>query len=81
MIRALSLLWTLLLAVIVTAISFFYIRGGDRGFPFSFSAGTVEQIQANGFQLNGWSVALDVIFWWLLFSMVWIILKNYIFET
>ena len=81
MIRALSLLWTLLLAVIVTAISFFYIRGEDRGFPFSFSEGTVEQIQVNGFQLNGWSVALDIIFWWLLFSMVWIILKNYIFET
>ncbi|OGY25495.1 MAG: hypothetical protein A2Z11_03650 [Candidatus Woykebacteria bacterium RBG_16_43_9] len=81
MIRVLYLLWTLVLAIIITGISFFYIRGETRGFPFTFTKGTAEQISANGVDINIWSVALDVIFWWLIFSILWIILKNYIFET
>lgn len=81
MIRVLSLLWTLLIAIIVTGVSFFYLRGEARGFPFSFSDGTAEQISANGVDINIWSVALDVVFWWLIFSILWIILKNYIFEN
>ena len=81
MIRVLSLLWTLLIAIIVTLVSFFYLRGEARGFPFSFSKGSAEQISANGVDINIWSVALDVVFWWLIFSILWIILKNYIFEN
>ncbi len=81
MIRALSLLWTLLLAVIVTVISFFYLRGESRGFPLTFAGGSLEQIQERGLEFNWLLVFLDILFWWLIFSMVWIILKNYIFET
>jgi hypothetical protein len=57
------------------------MRGEARGFPFSFSKGTAEQISTNGVDINAWSVILDVIFWWLIFSVLWIILKNYIFEN
>ncbi len=81
MIRILSLLWTLLIAFIVTGVSFFYLRGEARGFPFSFSRGNAEEISVNGVDINIWSVALDVIFWWLIFSILWIVLKNYIFES
>ncbi|HEX7456194.1 MAG TPA: hypothetical protein VF303_01885 [Candidatus Nanoarchaeia archaeon] len=81
MIRILSLLWTLVIALIVTGISFFYIRGEARGFPFTFSKGTANQISINGLEINIWSVILDVIFWWLIFSILWIVLKNYIFES
>lgn len=80
MIRILSLLWTLILALVVTGVSFFYIRGDARGFPFSFSKEVVDASGYASFDLNIWSLALDLVFWWLLFSMVWIILKNYIFE-
>jgi hypothetical protein len=57
------------------------MRGEARGFPFSFSKGSAEQISTNGVDINAWSVILDVIFWWLIFSVLWIILKNYIFEN
>lgn len=80
MIRVLSLLWTLVLGIIVTGISFFYIRGEARGFPFTFSKETGEQLDITKFDFNIWSIALNVMFWWLLFSILWIILKNYIFE-
>ena len=81
MIRVLSLLWTLVLGIIVTGVSFFYIRGEARGFPFTFSRESGEQLDIAKFDFNVWSVALNVIFWWLLFSILWIVLKNYIFET
>ena len=79
MIRVLSLIWTLFLALIVTGISFFYIRGNARGFPFTFSKEISDQV--GKFDFNVWSIALDVVFWWLLFSILWIVLKNYIFES
>ncbi|OGY26606.1 MAG: hypothetical protein A2Z24_02185 [Candidatus Woykebacteria bacterium RBG_16_44_10] len=81
MIRVLSLLWTLILAFIVTGISFFYVRGDTRGFPFSFSKEIVDQGSVGSLHFTVGSLVLDAIFWWFLFSVLWIILKNYIFET
>ncbi|OGY21300.1 MAG: hypothetical protein A2126_02435 [Candidatus Woykebacteria bacterium GWB1_45_5] len=81
MIRVLSLLWTLVLSLIVTGISFFYIRSDSRGFPFSFSKEIADQGSVGGLHFNFGSLVLDVIFWWFLFSILWLILKNYIFET
>ena len=81
MIRIYSLFWTLLVAVFITGLSFFYIRGDLRGFPFTFSKQVIYQVDGNRFEFNVWSAALDVIFWWLIFSILWIILKNYIFEA
>jgi uncharacterized BrkB/YihY/UPF0761 family membrane protein len=80
MLRVLSLLWTLMLSLVVTGVSFFYVRGENHGFPFTFSRGVTDQ-GTESLQFNAWSVVLDVLFWWFLFSVLWIILKNYIFET
>ncbi|MEX0622144.1 MAG: hypothetical protein WD187_04135 [Candidatus Woykebacteria bacterium] len=80
MIRVLSLLWTLVLALATTGVSFFYIRGEMHGFPFTFARDTLGQ-SGSKLDINFWSVVLDVVFWWLIFSIVWIILKNYIFEA
>ena len=84
MVRVLSLLWTFVLAALVTAVSFFYIRGGvDRGFPFSFAKDTLGTTDGNTiytFSYNYWLLAFDLIIWWLLFSVLWIIIKNYILE-
>jgi len=80
MIRVLLLLWTLALSLIVTGISFFYVRGEAHGFPLAFAREVAGQ-GGGSFKFNVWSAALDVIFWWLLFSILWVILKNYIFEA
>lgn len=84
MVRVLSLLWTFLLAMLVTGVSFFYIRSGvDRGFPFSFAKDTPITIDGNAtfsINYNYWLLAFDVIIWWLLFSVLWIIIKNYVLE-
>jgi hypothetical protein len=70
--------------MLVTAVSFFYIRGGvDRGFPFTFAKETPVVVDGNTdlvFSYNYWLLAFDVIIWWLLFSVLWIIVKNYILE-
>jgi len=82
MVRVLSLLWTFVLALLITAVSFFYIKNGsERGFPFTFI--TEVGTKANGeivFNINYWLLAFDIIIWWLLFSVIWIIIKNYILE-
>jgi uncharacterized BrkB/YihY/UPF0761 family membrane protein len=80
MIRVLLLLWTLALSLVVTGISFFYIRGEARGFPFAFSREIADQ-GSGSLRFNSLSLILDIVFWWLLFSILWIILKNYIFES
>ncbi len=81
MVRALSLIWTLALALAVTAISFFYVRDEIKhGFPFSFAKDTLTSDGTIGVTINYWSVAFDILVWWLLFSLLWIIVKNYILE-
>lgn len=81
MIRALSLLWTLLLAVVITAVSFFYIRSGVKhGFPFTFARESYGVDGILGYDLNYFSVAFNVLVWWVLFSLVWVIVKNYVLE-
>ena len=82
MVKALSLLWTLLLAVIVTAISFFYIRGEVKhGFPFTLARDSFNTDGTVGYHVNYFSVAFDVLVWWVLFSLVWVIVKNYVLEA
>jgi hypothetical protein len=80
MIRAFSLLWTLIVAVAITALSFYYINGETRGFPFAF-AREVEVGGYLGFEYNTWTLIFDLIFWWLLFSILWVVVKNYIFDS
>jgi uncharacterized BrkB/YihY/UPF0761 family membrane protein len=81
MVRVLSLLWSLALAFLVTSISFFYVQSDFRhGFPFSYAKEIVSDEGALTYDINYWSLALDVFIWWILFSMIWIIVKNYVLE-
>lgn len=82
MVRVLSLLWTFVLSWLVTGVSFFYIRDEVKhGFPFSFASDDINIAGNIYYKVNIWSVLLDVIVWWLLFSVLWIIIKNYVLET
>ncbi len=82
MMKALSLLWTLLLSLIVTGISFFYIRDGVRhGYPFSYAKDAVNPDGSLGYNINIFSIIFDVLIWWLLFSLVWLVIRNYILEV
>jgi hypothetical protein len=82
MIRALSLLWTLMLAAVITAISFFYVRDEVKhGFPFTFARDSFNSDGTVGYNVNYFSVALDMLVWWVLFSLVWVIVKNYVLEV
>lgn len=82
MIRALSLIWTLTLSIAVTAVSFFYVREDTKhGFPFSFARNEIAPDGSIEYMFNYWSVFFDILIWWLLFSLVWIIVKNYVLEV
>ena len=82
MVRVISLLWTLVLAILVTMLSFFYIQESIKhGFPFSFAQEAVAVDGTIAYNFNIWSIALDIIVWWLLFSLTWIIIRNYILQV
>lgn len=75
-------MWTLLAAVITTGISFFYVRDEVRhGFPFSFATDSYGADGTLGYDINYFSVVFDVLVWWVLFSLVWVIVKNYVLEV
>lgn len=81
MVRVLSLVWTLLLSLSITLVSFFYVRDEIKhGFPFSFAKDNLNGDGTSSFSINYWSIAFDVFVWWLLFSLLWIIVKNYVLE-
>ncbi|OGY30440.1 MAG: hypothetical protein A3F35_01815 [Candidatus Woykebacteria bacterium RIFCSPHIGHO2_12_FULL_45_10] len=82
MVRILSLLWTLVAAFVASSVSFFYLSsdGARHGFPFVFAHEfTKDGVIQNSY--NVWSYVFDVVFWWFLFSILWIMVKNYVFET
>jgi len=81
MVRVLSLVWTLLLSLSITSVSFFYVREDFKhGFPFSFAKDQFASDGTTTYSLNYFSVAFDILVWWLLFSLLWIIIKNYVLE-
>jgi len=74
-------LWTLIIAVTVTGISFFYPREDLRGFPFSFAQLIIDQTTGRGrYEFNFLLLGVDLIFWWVVFSVFLLILKNYVFD-
>ena len=84
MIRIFYLIWTLISSLLTTGLSFFYIRNEvSRGFPFSFAKEVLGQGGGQGisFEFKTFVVAFDIIFWWLIFSVLLVIIKNYIFEA
>ena len=84
MLRVLYLFWTLIAALLVTGLSFFYISGeAKHGFPFTFATEVKDGVSGGEILLkfNSWSLVLDIMFWWILFSILLIIVKNYVFES
>lgn len=94
MIKVFYLLWTFLAAVLVTSLSYFYIKGNlTHGFPFAFAKDTLVNKNFNDLVMttpdttiikgviNGWVFALDVFFWWILFSILLVMVKNYVLES
>ena len=81
MIRISSLIWTLILSLAISGLGFFFIKEGMRGFPLAF-AKEVENsgLAGTGFEGNIWILIIDIVFWWFVFSVLWIILKNYVFD-
>jgi len=82
MVRILSLLWTFVASFVASSVSFFYIRadGTKHGFPFSFA----KEVATDGsiqIQYSLWSYVFDVVFWWFLFSILMIVIKNYVLEV
>lgn len=81
MVRVLSLVWTFFLALAVTAVSFFYIVGADKhGFPFWFARDSVSADGTSSLAVNYVSILLDTLVWWFLFSLTWLVIKNYVLE-
>lgn len=81
MIRIFTLLWTLLAAVVATGIGFFYINGEARGFPLSFARLYVDSETGVGsLSFNYLILIIDIVFWWLVFSILVVVLKNYVFD-
>lgn len=90
MIKISALLWSFLAALIISGLSFFYVNNvGGHGFPFRFaqeasqSASASFEVGSQAFAkvgFNYWIFTIDLLFWWLLFSILLVILRNYIFE-
>ena len=84
MLRVSYLFWTLIVALLVTGVGYFYITGlGKHGFPIAFAT-EIENSSGSGdlaLSFNGLALAIDLLFWWVLFSILLIAVKNYVFES
>lgn len=91
MIKISALLWSFLLALVVSGISYFYVTSNlGHGFPFHFAQEATQSASATLSTLekalpkvsfNIWVFSLDLLFWWLLFSILLVIIKNYVFDN
>lgn len=84
MIRVIYLFWTLIASLLVTGFSYFYVSSGARhGFPFSFAEEVADGVVGGEILLkfNVWLLIFDIVFWWILFSILLIVIKNYVFES
>lgn len=84
MLRVFYLFWTLIAALLVTGLGYFYLReDGRHGFPFAFAT-EVENTLGGGslvLSFNGVALVINILFWWVLFSILLIAVKNYVFES
>lgn len=91
MIKISLLLWTFLSALIISGISYFYVSISlGHGFPFHFAQEATQSASATlstiekalpKVAFNIWVFSLDLLFWWLLFSILLVIIKNYVFDN
>ena len=90
MIKVSSLLWSFLASLISSGLSYFYINAlGSHGFPFKFAQEATQSASASletgvkaveKVKFSFWIFALDLLFWWLLFSILLVVIRNYVFE-
>lgn len=77
MIRVGSLLWSLIVAVAVSGLSLFYTQNNKAGYPFA----AIYQTET-GESIFNWTVFFaDLIFWWLIFSILLVVVKNYLIDS
>jgi hypothetical protein len=91
MIKVSLLLWTLLTGLITSGVSYFYVSDSlGHGFPFHFAqeatrsasaAITISEKALPKVDFNFLIFSLDLLFWWLLFSILLVIIKNYVFDS
>jgi uncharacterized ion transporter superfamily protein YfcC len=74
----------------ISGLSYFYVSGSlGHGFPFHFaqeasqsaSAALMASSALPKVDFNFLVFGLDLLFWWLLFSMLLVIIKNYVFDN
>lgn len=91
MIKISSLLYSLLAGLSVSGLSYFYINStGSHGFPLRFAQEATQSASAS-LETSGGGVekidfswllfGLDLLFWWLLFSILLVVVKNYVFDN
>ncbi len=84
MLRVFYLFWTLIVALLVTGLGYFYIKDEVRhGFPFSFATEVQNEFMSGDLVLsfNALALGINILFWWFLFSILLIAVKNYVFES
>lgn len=88
MIKISYLFWTLLLSILTSLLSYFYVREANlHGYPFAYfklkeAAGTAGNQLIGQFaqDFNYLVFGLDLFFWWLIFSTLLVIVKNYVLD-
>lgn len=100
MVKVSYLFWTLLVALVTSGLSYFYVRAENfqafHGYPLWFyknlslplgGGGLDGSLVASSLQrginpdyFNWLLFSADLIFWWLIFSILLVILMNYVFD-
>lgn len=88
MIKISYLFWTLLASLFTTLLSYFYIADASlHGYPFAYyhlveKSDTISNMLIGQYKgnVNYIILGVDILFWWLIFSTLLVIVKNYIFD-
>lgn len=90
MIKISALFYSFLISLLVSLLSYFYVTDtGSRGFPLRFAQEATESASATldsntkmfeVLDFTFWVFALDLVFWWLLFSILLVVVKNYVID-
>ena len=88
MIRISDLFWTLLTSLTTTLLSYFYVnKTHSSGYPLTYfkleeaPAALSNQLIGQWVgKINYFSFVLDLLFWWLIFSTLLVLVKNYLFD-
>lgn len=88
MIKVNYLFWTFLIGLLASLLSYFYPQGsGLHGYPLTYYRLVESQSTISNQLVGKWEgnfntliFALDLLFWWLIFSTLLVIVKNYVLD-